>query len=151
MIRLALLASLVTACLPMTQAHEQRLDQLCSNQRAAYEDGYTKGISREPMSTAWIDQSCVPQNREAQRQAFTTGYQTGIQYAPATANVNYAAGYALQPAFGYAAPAQDCRLNSDGSQRCGYNCRLGSDGYHHCASSPVGQCVLDGDGSWACP
>jgi hypothetical protein len=54
---------------------------------------------------------------------------------------------------GYVGPHMrtECRLNSDGSNTCGYNCRLGSNGHHYCSSMPSGYCALNSNGTWSCP
>lgn len=49
------------------------------------------------------------------------------------------------------APAPTCRLNSDGSNSCGYNCSLGSNGHFYCSSVPNGRCALNADGTFSCP
>lgn len=62
-------------------------------------------------------------------------------------------GYAGQPAPGNSpnAVSPECRLNSDGSQSCGYRCQLSSNGRHYCASTPDGMCTLQSDGTFVCP
>lgn len=134
------LASLVAACVPgaSREAREARLHQLCRDPRAAYEKGHNEGLERRPLDSMWIDQYCVPHNRDQQRKAYTDGYQTGIQYAPAQVNVAYAGGQrGAQPVMPVGAPpqavmpvGQACRFSSDCAQ--GQSCRRDRAGAEVC-------------------
>lgn len=143
--RLPLVLALLSSCVPygMTAHRQEALARLCMDPQAAYEDGYNRGLAREPMNTNWVDAYCAPEYRENQRQAYLAGYQSAAQAAPVV--------YAPYGGAIAAMPAQRCELNSDGSRTCGYNCHLGSNGYHYCASTPTGQCSLEAGGTWACP
>lgn len=54
------------------------------------------------------------------------------------------------PAPVMSAPRPECKLNSDGTNTCGYDCHFGSSGRWFCASSPNGVCAFNADGSWTC-
>ena len=52
--------------------------------------------------------------------------------------------------MGVSEGGESCRLNSDGTQTCGYNCVMGSDGRHACASTPDGSCRMTPSGAAQC-
>ncbi|MFP4600112.1 MAG: hypothetical protein ACLFVJ_17780 [Persicimonas sp.] len=49
-----------------------------------------------------------------------------------------------------ASPQRECKLNSDGTQTCGYHCMMGSNGTFNCASTPEGSCSMSAGGDISC-
>jgi hypothetical protein len=143
MLRLAL-ASIailgVAACLPMSVTGST---SSCTIPQRAYERGYNAALQGEQMRTGWIDAYCAPENRDAQRQAYMSGYQAATQGGRATVTI-------ATPGYAVAPPTQ-CMLGSDGYNTCGYNCRLGSNGHAYCSSVANGHCALNSDGTFSCP
>jgi hypothetical protein len=153
-----LVVVLFVACVPgiSREAQEARLHQLCKDPQAAYEKGHNEGMNREPMSTMWIEHYCVPENREQQRTAYTSGYQTGIQYAPSRLDVAYSsarpASYSTYSTYNAYGPTwstqgatpiagESCRFSSDCAH--GQSCR--NDGYGNDVCMGFGR---SGDACW---
>lgn len=44
----------------------------------------------------------------------------------------------------------ECKLQSNGTNVCGYHCKTGSNGRVYCADTPDGQCAMNSDGTYSC-
>jgi hypothetical protein len=88
MSKLALLAvALVGGCFvtpgQIQASNEQFYQRICTDSQYAYEHGYNKGRTGEPMSTRWAER-CAPEVRAERQQAYVAGYQAATGPAPAS-------------------------------------------------------------------
>lgn len=94
------------------RAQQDHINRLCGDPQYAYETGYNAALKHQPMNTAWVDQSCLPESRPSARQSWINGYQAGA----ANASVVVVGPGSSRPLV------TSCRFASDCGE--GYSCRL---------------------------
>jgi hypothetical protein len=109
----------ITACIPMMQRDRSaEYQRMCADPNATYEAGYNTGAKRGRLDTSWVGM-CAPQMQQQTRQAYQTGYNTGVANAPAVIHTGIVVG-----------SERTCRFSSD----CGedQSCRAGASGTEVC-------------------
>jgi hypothetical protein len=110
--------ALLASCIPMMHptADYQRL---CADPNAAYEAGYNTGAKRGRLDTGWVESQCAPQVQQQTRQAYQSGFNTGIANAPAIVHTGV-----------IVTSQQTCRFSSDCGE--GQSCRADASGTEVC-------------------
>jgi hypothetical protein len=102
-------------CIPMhprdSQAEARHVQRLCNEPSFAYESGYNAGLQRRQLDTSWADTGCIPEQRQAARDSYQTGFHNGIQNAPIV----------VQQRGGAASSGERCSFSSDCGE--GRTCR----------------------------
>lgn len=85
----------------------------CSNQQQAFERGHNDGLGRRAMDSSWVG-NCPPELQQQQYQAYTAGYQQGIDRAGTQVVVaGYGGAHPQQVVLGGGQGVVSCTFSSD--------------------------------------